>query len=81
MSKILPIYFSYLYFYDFQYEEEERWDDVNLDIDNNNLTRSQLECAIGGESNYILIYKGKIIKDDYCRTWCEGYGNCGDYLK
>ena len=66
---------------DFQCEEEERWEDVNLDIDNNNLTRSQLECSIGGQSNYILIYKGKIIKDDYCRTWCKGYGNCGKYLK
>lgn len=60
---------------DFQYEEENYWEDINLDVDNNDLTRSQLDCCIGDESRYLLIRDGKIIKDDYTRTWCKGYGN------
>lgn len=26
-------------------------------------------------SRYLLIYRGKIIDDNLCPTWCEGYGN------
>lgn len=61
---------------DFQYEEEDYWEDINFDVEkeneNNPWYRGENE---GSESRYLLIRNGSIIKDDYTRTWCKGYGN------
>lgn len=36
----------------------------------------ETECVEDAdESRYLLIRDGKIIEDDYCKTWTHGYGN------
>ena len=56
---------------DFQDESETPWEDINLDPANS----FESMYGYGSESVYMLIYKGRIVKEDYCRTWCRGYGN------
>jgi hypothetical protein len=62
---------------DFQYEEENYWEDINYEEEKETESNPGYyqEDNKGSMSRYLLIRDGKIIKDDYTRTWCKGYGN------
>lgn len=65
---------------DFQYEGEEPWDSLDEQEDSHSHQDSvgfswSEEKGEGSKSKYYLIRGGAIIKEDWDKTWCYGYGN------